>query len=105
MARILEVVFVAVKVRHGYVEKRRGVCGGRAVIAGTRIPVWLIFKRYRAGETLEELQEAYPTLTPAQILDALGYAFDHIEEIAKDIEENSEEYWRNKQSTFSSPSS
>jgi uncharacterized protein (DUF433 family) len=96
---------MAVKVKHPYVEKRRGVCGGRAVIRGTRIPVWLIFKRYRSGETLEEIQGAYRDLTPSQILDAIGYAFDHIEEIVKDIEENSEEYWQKKQSSSSSPSS
>lgn len=94
-----------VKVQHPYVEKRRGICSGRAVITGTRIPVWLIFKRYRAGETLEEIQDAYPHLTPSQVLDAIGYAFDHIEEITKDIEENSEEYWRDKQSSSLSPSS
>lgn len=100
-----KVIFVAVKVQHAYVEKRRGVCGGRAVITGTRIPVWLIFKRYRAGETIEEIQDAYRHLTPSQILDAIGYAFDHIEEITKDIEENSEDYWREKQSSSSSLSS
>lgn len=96
---------MAVRVRPSYIEKRRGVCGGRAVIAGTRIPVWLIFKRYRAGETLEEIQQAYPQVTPAQIFAALSHAFDHLEEITKDIEENSEEYWRNKQSGSSLPSS
>lgn len=96
---------MVVKVQHPYVERCQGVCGGRAIIRGTRIPVWLIFKRYRAGETLEEIQDAYPRLTPSQVLDAIGYAFDYIEEIAKDIEENSEERWRDKQSSSSSPSS
>jgi len=96
---------MVVKVQHPYVRKRRGICGGRAVITGTRIPVWLIFKRYRAGETIEEIQATYPHLTPSQVLDAIGYAFDHIEEVTRDIEENSEEYWQKKQSGSSSPSS
>jgi len=96
---------MAVKVKHPYVEKRQGVCGGRAVVKGTRIPVWLIFKRYRSGESLEEIQEAYRHLSPSQILDAVGYAFDHLEEIVRDIEENAEEYWQKKQSGSSSPSS
>ncbi|MBI1743924.1 DUF433 domain-containing protein [Candidatus Acetothermia bacterium] len=93
---------MAVKIKHPYVEKRKGVCGGRAVIVGTRIPIWLIFKRYRGGETIEEIQSAYSHLTPSQILDAIGYAFDHIEEITQDLEENSEERWRNGSSSHSS---
>lgn len=95
---------MAVQVKHPYVEKEQGVCGGRAAIKGTRIPVWLIFRRYRSGEALEEIQEAYPSLKPSQILDALGYAFDNLEEILQDIAENTEEYWRERKSPSSSPS-
>lgn len=96
---------MVVKLRHPYVEKRPGVCGGRAIIVGTRIPVWLIFKRYRGGGSLEEIQHAYSHLTPSQILDAIAYAFDRIEEIKRDIEENSEEHWPDNQSSSSSPCS
>ncbi len=80
-----------VQAQHAYVEKRQGVCGGRAVVLGTRIPVWLLFKLYRAGHSLEEIQDAYPHLTPSQILDSIGYGFDHIEEITADIWDNSVE--------------
>jgi len=96
---------MTVTVKHPYVEKKRGICGGRAVVKGTRIPVWLIFRRYRAGETLEEIRDAYPSLTLSQILDALGYAFDHLEEVLQDLEENREEYWRARERSSSSPSS
>ena len=96
---------MTVTVKHPYVEKKPNVCGGRAVVKGTRIPVWLIFRRYRGGETLEEIQDTYPSLTLSQILDALGYAFDHLEEVLQDLEENREEYWRAKEKGSSSPSS
>jgi len=93
---ILRLNMAITRIKHPYVEKKPGVCGGKAVIKGTRIPVWLIFKRYRAGEPPEEIQTAYPHLSLPQILDAIGYALDNIEGIKADIEENAEEYWQGK---------
>ena len=71
----------AVKTKHFYVEKRAGVYGGRAVVKGTWIPVWLVFQRYRGGQTPEEIQSVYPHLSPSQIHGAVAYAFDHLAEI------------------------
>jgi uncharacterized protein (DUF433 family) len=67
------------------VEKVPGVCGGRAVVAGTRIRVSLILTLYRHGMTVEEIVDQYPHLRPADIHDALAYAYDHPEEIEADI--------------------
>ena len=36
---------------------------GKPVIAGTRIPVELILEKFAAGETIEQLLDAYPRLT------------------------------------------
>ena len=47
---------------------------GKPVIAGTRIPVELIVEKLGAGETEEELLEAYPRLTRSAIHAALAFA-------------------------------
>lgn len=47
---------------------------GKPVIAGTRITVELILDKLAAGETLEELLDAYPRLTREAIQAALAFA-------------------------------
>jgi uncharacterized protein (DUF433 family) len=34
---------------HPYITRKKGVCGGRSIIAGTRIPIWSIMKWYKIG--------------------------------------------------------
>jgi uncharacterized protein (DUF433 family) len=86
----------AVKTKYFYVEKRAGVCGGRAVVKGTRIPVWLIFQRYRGGQTPEEIQSVHPHLSLSQIHGAVAHAFDHLAEIQNDLTSNKESTWRKR---------
>ena len=38
------------------------ICNGRPVIAGTRIPVQTIMEFLGAGDSIDELLEAYPSL-------------------------------------------
>ena len=81
---------VASQVKHPYVIKRRGVCGGKPIIAGTRIPVWAIAGWLRKGYAAEKIQrEIYPSLGMAEIYDALSYYYDHKEEIDQQLAENS----------------
>ena len=47
---------------------------GKPVIAGTRITVELILEKLAAGETIEQLLDAYPRLTRPAVLAALGFA-------------------------------
>lgn len=47
---------------------------GKPVIAGTRITVELILEKIAAGETIEQLLEAYPRLTEEGILAAFHFA-------------------------------
>ncbi len=51
-----------------------GIMMGKPVIAGTRITVERILDRLGAGETLEQVLEAYPRLTPEAIQAALRFA-------------------------------
>ena len=47
---------------------------GKPVIAGTRITVELILEKFAAGETIEQLLEAYPRLTEEGIFAAFLFA-------------------------------
>lgn len=82
----------AVQTEHLYVHKDPAICGGDPVIAGTRIPVRLIYLRFRAGDSVEAIQHAYPHLTLAQIHDALSYAYDHLVEIEEEIRREEQAY-------------
>lgn len=50
------------------------VCDGQACIRGTRIPVSVILDNLAVGIAADEILASYPTLTPAAIQAALGYA-------------------------------
>jgi uncharacterized protein (DUF433 family) len=82
----------AVKPEHGYVQKDHAICGGDAVIVGTRIPVRMVYQRAQAGDTVETIRQAYPHLTPAQIHDALSYAYDHLAEIEEELQREAQAY-------------
>jgi uncharacterized protein (DUF433 family) len=71
-----------------YVAEYPGVCGGYPVIRETRIPVRLVVQLSRAGATLKELGEMWPTVTAAQIQGALDYYTHHPRRIDEDIERN-----------------
>lgn len=73
------------------IEKVPGRCGGRAVIAGTRIRASLILGWYRMGMTVEEIVQQYPHLRPSDVHDALAYAYDHPVEMEDEIAADDEE--------------
>lgn len=80
---------------HPYVVRTPGTCGGRARIAGTRIAVWFVVSAVvREGMLPEELVEAHPHLTLAQIYDALSYYYDHRAEVDRDLCEQDEAWPR-----------
>jgi uncharacterized protein (DUF433 family) len=46
---------------------------GKPVIAGTRIPAEIILEKLAAGESYEQILEAYPRLTKESIRAALAF--------------------------------
>ena len=82
----------ALQTEHPHIQKDPAICGGDPVIAGTRIPIRLIYLRTRAGDSVESIQRAYPRLTLAQIHDALSYAYDHLSETEEEIRREQETY-------------
>ncbi len=66
------------------IAKRAGVVGGRAAIAGRRMPVWQVYGRVRDGERPEAVA-AELDLTMDQIVQAITYAEAHADEIRQDV--------------------
>lgn len=60
------------------IESRSDVMLGKPVIKGTRITVELILKKLSEGASVQDILDAYPTLTPASIAAVLAYASDVI---------------------------
>lgn len=83
--------------KHPYITQKEGVCGGRPIIAGTRIPVSCVIECYKEGMDIDEILDQFPHLTPAQVHDAFSFYYDHQEEIEEEIDlGRDEEYWKTK---------
>ena len=73
------------KLDYRNVEKDNTRCGGQPVVAGTRIRVATILTCYRQGMGVEEIVQQYSSLRPADVHDALAYAYDHLDEIESSL--------------------
>lgn len=73
------------KLDYRNIEKEPARCGGQPVVVGTRIRVATILNAYRHGMNIEEIVQQYTPLKPADVHDALAYAYDHIDEIEADL--------------------
>ncbi|MEX0714675.1 MAG: DUF433 domain-containing protein [Pirellulales bacterium] len=73
------------KLDYRNIEKDPARCGGQPVVSGTRIRVGTILTCYRQGMSIEEIVQQYSPLKPADVHDALAYAYDHMEEIEADL--------------------
>lgn len=79
---------VPVITEYRYITRVPEICGGKPIIKGTRTPVKTIVGYYRLGQSVEEILEGLPQLSPAQVYEALSYYHDHASEIEHDIEES-----------------
>lgn len=61
-----------------HIESNPGKLFGKPVIKGTRIPVDLILEKLGAGDTIEDLLEAYPKITKDDIYACLIFASDSV---------------------------
>lgn len=79
-----------VPTEHPHIIRVEGVCGGRPIVAGTRISVRTLVERTRLGDSPEQIVAAYPPLTLAQVYDALSYYHEHEAEIESEVAANEE---------------
>ena len=66
--------------------KTPGTCGGRARIAGKRIPVSSIYRWFLLGCAPEDILEKFDGVLLAEIYAAISYALSNLEEITGEIE-------------------
>lgn len=74
-----------VLVAHPHVRCDVAILGGSPHVAGSRVPVRRLWAWHRSGISIETLFRRYPVLGPAQILDALAFAYDNEELIRADV--------------------
>jgi uncharacterized protein (DUF433 family) len=60
------------------VELNPKILGGKPVIKGTRIPVYLILELLSAGYSFKRIIKAYPTLTEDEVKAAVNYAAQRV---------------------------
>jgi uncharacterized protein (DUF433 family) len=73
------------------IECREGVCGGKAVLFGTRIRVSHLYALKEMGWDCDQMIRDYPQLTREQIVKAMTYAHQHKEQMAHEIAEEAEQ--------------
>ena len=79
------------KVKHPYVTQKKSISGGKPIIAGTRLKVAQVAIEYEHMRlTPDEIIQAHPHLTLAQVHDALAYYYENAEEINADIRNEEE---------------
>lgn len=52
------------------------ICGGTAVVRGTRIPIRIILSSLAEGDRIEDVLHSFPTLTEEAIWAVIAFAAD-----------------------------
>jgi uncharacterized protein (DUF433 family) len=68
-----------------FIVKTPGTCGGRARLAGKRIPVSSVYRWFLNGSEPEEILGKYEDISLAEIYAAITYALSNGEEITSEI--------------------
>ena len=63
------------------IEQIPGKVSGRPIVRGTRIIPDVIVNSFEMGDSIEEIQEDWPSLTIAQIKRLIEFAHTHREQI------------------------
>jgi len=70
---------------HPHVEVRADLCDGSPVIRGTFFPVRTLWRWHNRGASVESLVRSCE-FSPAQIYDALSFAYDNVAVIEADLD-------------------
>ena len=57
-----------------WIELHPDVCNGRPVLRGTRIAVQSVLEMLAAGDSIEDVVEAFPSIRREQVLACVDYA-------------------------------
>ncbi|MBN8246125.1 MAG: DUF433 domain-containing protein [Verrucomicrobia bacterium] len=64
-----------------YIVRKAGVRSGHAIVEGSRLGVHDVVAMIRTGCSVDEVVQAFPTLTRAQVYECLAYYEDHQAEL------------------------
>src|SRR5436190_2744680 len=70
------------------VASRPGVCGGDLCVAGTRLPLWVLYKAWKAGKSNAQLRRMYPVLKTAPLQHLRDYAEFHSDDLERQFAAN-----------------
>ena len=70
------------RTEHPHVVRSADTLGGEPRVEDSRIPVRQLFELFEAGWSVARIVEDFDDLTPAQVHDAISYAYDHPDEMA-----------------------
>ncbi|MBF6595699.1 MAG: DUF433 domain-containing protein [Thermaceae bacterium] len=73
---------------HRYIVRDDEILGGEPIIGETRTPVRAVVEIWRLGTVPEQIPNALPDLSLAQVFDALSYYSGHHKEINGYVERN-----------------
>jgi uncharacterized protein (DUF433 family) len=76
--------------QQGKIVRSPGICGGKARVHGTRIPVWGLEQARQSGCSDRQILEMFPDLVPADLKAAWAYVESHPKEIGFQILANEE---------------
>lgn len=62
----------------GVVTQDPNVLGGEAVFAGTRVPAKSLFDHLKAGDSIEQFLEGFPSVTREQVIALLEESKAHV---------------------------
>ena len=72
-----------------HIDSHPEKCGGKPCVAGTRVRVWdVVHEVERLGHTPDEVLQAFPHLTLADVYAAMAYYWDHRDEIEHQMRES-----------------
>jgi uncharacterized protein (DUF433 family) len=63
-----------------YIVRNAGICGGQAVIRGTRVFLRTVWASLAEGATVEEIVSGFPTLTTDAVRAVIAFAAAAVEE-------------------------
>ncbi len=74
-----------------HIVQEDGICNGQPRIVGTRLKVQHVALEYdRLGWTPDQICDAHPGISLAQVHAAVSYYYDHKEEVDRAIREDTE---------------
>ena len=86
-SRLLSELVTKMNLTHLGISHTPGVCGGKACIRNTRIPVWMIMEAKQAGASDLTLLQDFPALNAEDLTNAMRYYQGHVAEIEQDLKD------------------